>query len=66
MNVPDDSSEASFLTPQMSVKNVYNFDAPPWPKNTILIAEDSMINVSTRNVSLQTLNHLKSDVSVES
>ena len=28
----------------MSVNNVYNFDAHPWPKNTILIAEDSMIN----------------------
>ena len=28
----------------MSVSNVYNFDAHPWPKNTILIAEDSMIN----------------------
>ena len=29
----------------MSVNNVYNFDAHPWPKNTILIAGDSMINV---------------------
>ena len=28
----------------MSVNNVYNFDAHPWPKNTILIAGDSMIN----------------------
>ena len=28
----------------MPVNNVYNFDAHPWPKNTILIAEDSMIN----------------------
>ena len=28
----------------MSVNNVYNFDVHPWPKNTILIAEDSMIN----------------------
>ena len=28
----------------MLVNNVYNFDAHPWPKNTILIAGDSMIN----------------------
>ena len=28
----------------MSVNNIYNFDVHPWPKNTILIAEDSMIN----------------------
>ena len=27
----------------MSV-NVYNFDAHPWSKNTILIARDSMVN----------------------
>ena len=24
--------------------NAYNFDAHPWPQNTILIAGDSMIN----------------------
>ena len=28
----------------MSVKNVYNCDAYPWPKNTILMAGHSMIN----------------------
>ena len=28
----------------MSVSNVYNFDAHLWPKNTILIARDSIIN----------------------
>ena len=27
----------------MSVNNVQNFDAYPWPKDTILIAGDSMI-----------------------
>ena len=28
----------------MSVNNIYNFDTHPWPKNTILIERDSMIN----------------------
>ena len=28
----------------MSVNNIYNFDTHPWPKNTILISGDSMIN----------------------
>ena len=28
----------------MSVKNIYKFDAHLWPKNTVLIAGDSMIN----------------------
>ena len=28
----------------MSVNNVYNFDAHPWPKNTILMTGSSMIN----------------------
>ena len=41
INVPDNSN---FPNPLMSVKNIYNFDAHPWPKNTILIAGDSMIN----------------------
>ena len=27
----------------MSVNNVYNFDAHPWPKNTVLIAGNLMI-----------------------
>ena len=44
IKVPDNSSGANFPNPLMSVKNVYNFDAHPWPKKTILIAEDSMIN----------------------
>ena len=47
INAPDKSSRnnANFLNPLMSVNNVYNFAAHPWPKNTILIAGDSMINV---------------------
>ena len=46
INGLDNSSEnnASFPNPLMSVNNVYNFDAHPWPKNNILIAGDSMIN----------------------
>ena len=46
INAPDNSSanNATFLNPLMSVNNVYNFDAHPWPKNTILIAGESMIN----------------------
>ena len=46
INAPDNSSEnnANFPNPLMSVNNAYNFDAHPWPKNTILIAGDSMIN----------------------
>ena len=43
-NVSDNLSGASFPNPLMSVKNVFNFDAHSWPKNTILIAGDSMIN----------------------
>ena len=43
INVLDNSSGANFPNLLMSVKNVYNFDANPWPKNTILIAGDSMI-----------------------
>ena len=37
-------NNANFSNPLMPVSNVYNFDAHPWPKNTILIAGDSMIN----------------------
>ena len=46
INAPDNSSgnNANFSNPLMSVNNVYNFDAHPWPKNTILIAGDSVIN----------------------
>ena len=36
-------NNANFPNPHLSV-NVYNSDAHPWPKNTILIARDSMIN----------------------
>ena len=32
------------LNPLMPVNNVFNFDAYPWLKNTILIAGDSKIN----------------------
>ena len=44
INVPDNSSGTNFSNLLMSVNNVYNFDAQLWPKNTILIARDSMIN----------------------
>ena len=46
INAPDNSggNNANFSNPHMSVNNVYNFDAHPWLKNTILIAADSMIN----------------------
>ena len=46
IDVPDNSSgnNANFPNPLMSVNNVYNFDAHPWPKNTILIAGDSVVN----------------------
>ena len=39
INAPDNSSEnnANFINPLMSVNNVYNVDAHPWPKNTILM-----------------------------
>ena len=39
-NVSGNLSGASFPNPLMSVKNVYNFDAHSWPKNTILTARD--------------------------
>ena len=32
INVPDNSSGANFSNPLMSIKDVYNFDAHPWPK----------------------------------
>ena len=46
ISAPDDSNgnNANFLNPLVSVNDAYNFDAHPWPKNTILIAGDSMIN----------------------
>ena len=46
INVPDNSSGNNTNCPNhlMTVNNVYNFDAYPWPKNTILIAENSIIN----------------------
>ena len=46
IKVPDNSSgnNANFSNPLMSINNVYNSDAHLWPKNTILIAGDSMIN----------------------
>ena len=54
INAPDNSSgnNANFPNPLMSVNNVYNFDKHPWPKNTILIAGDSMINgISKKRIS---------------
>ena len=37
----------------MSVNNVYNFDAHPWPKNTILIAGNSIINgINEKHISI--------------
>ena len=46
INAPGNSSgnNANFSNPLMSVNNVYNVGANPWPKNTILIAGDSMVN----------------------
>ena len=45
INALDNTSgnNANFPNCLMSVKNIYNFDAHPWPKNMILIAGDSMI-----------------------
>ena len=36
--------EPNCANPPMSVNNIYNSEARLWPKNTILIAGDSMIN----------------------
>ena len=46
INVSENSSgnNANFSHRLMSVNNVYNVDAHPWPKNTILVAGDSIIN----------------------
>ena len=47
INAPDNSSGNNAIfssNPLISVNNVYNFDAHPRLKNTILIAGDSMIN----------------------
>ena len=44
ISVSDYSSRANFPNPLMSVNNVSNCDAHSWPKNTILIAGDFMIN----------------------
>ena len=46
INAPDNSSgnNTKVPNPLLSVNNVYNFDAHPWPKNTILKTGDSMIN----------------------
>ena len=37
-------NNANFPNPRMSVNNANNFDAHLWPKNTILMAGNSMIN----------------------
>ena len=65
INVSDNTSGANFPNPLMSVNNLHNFDAHPWPKNTILIAGDSIINGINEKLSLQRLNQLKLDVLVE-
>ena len=46
INVLDNSkgNNANLPNPHLSVNNIYNFDAHPWPKNTILIAGNSVIN----------------------
>ena len=46
IKAPHNSSgnNANFPNPLRLVNNVYNFDAHSWPKNTILIAGDSVIN----------------------
>ena len=43
INLSDNSYEANFPSPLMSVDDVYNGDAHPLPKNTILITADSTI-----------------------
>ena len=43
INAPS-GNNANFPNPLISVNNVHNFDAHPWPRNTILIPRDSMIN----------------------
>ena len=42
ITVSDNSNRTHFPDPLMSLNNVVQTD--PWPKNTILITEDSMIN----------------------
>ena len=46
INVADNSNGENFPNPLMSENKIYNCDAHPWPKNTILIAGNSMINSS--------------------
>ena len=53
INVSDKSNGASFSYPLMSINNGYNFDAHPWPKNTIFIAGNPMINgISEEGISI--------------
>ena len=58
ISAPDNSSRnnENFPNPLMLINNVYNFDAHPWPKNTILIVGDSMINgINEKRISIQPL-----------
>ena len=64
INVPYDSSGGNFPNPLISVNNVYNCDAFPWPKNTVLIGRVSKINDINKKVSLQPLDQLKLEVLV--
>ena len=44
INVPYDSSGGNFPNLLISVNNVYNCDAFPWPENRVLIGRVSKIN----------------------
>ena len=49
----------------MSVNNVYSFDTHPWPKYTIVIAGDSVINGNDEKSVSTNFESVKSDVFVE-
>ena len=67
INAPDNpfGNYANFPNLLMSVNNLYNFNAHPWSKNTILIAGYSNIHGINEKLYLETLNQLNSDVLVE-
>ena len=65
IDVSNNSNGANFPKSLMTVNNVYNFDAHPRPKNTILIAGDSMINRINEKRIPKNFKQLKSDILVE-
>ena len=44
INSTENSAKTNFVNPLTSVNNIYNNDVHLWPKNTILIGRDSMID----------------------